>query len=105
MRLGKKHFCAFLLMAILPFSELSASEQLPTIAIIIDDMGHNYRTGYELAHLPYPITLVFPYLAVVSRKSLAELAVWRKTKKLCFTSQWKTLSGFHLGNGCPDSKA
>jgi polysaccharide deacetylase 2 family uncharacterized protein YibQ len=46
--------------------DVKASEhpdaQPPTIAIIIDDMGHNLEEGERLARLNYPITLAFlPY--------------------------------------------
>lgn len=46
--------------------DVKASEhpdaQPPTIAIIIDDMGHNLEEGERLARLDYPITLAFlPY--------------------------------------------
>lgn len=45
----------------------------PTIALIIDDIGHNYRNGADLAEMPYPLTLAFlPQRRHTKR--LAELA-------------------------------
>jgi polysaccharide deacetylase 2 family uncharacterized protein YibQ len=46
----------FMLLSSLLFAE---QRQSPTIAIIIDDMGHHYEHGVSLINLPYPLTLSF----------------------------------------------
>lgn len=75
----------------------AASEQQPTIAIIIDDMGHNYRTGYELAALPFPITLSF----LPGRRftqPLAEFAA-AQNKEIMLHVPMENTQGISLGTG------
>ncbi len=69
----------------------------PTIAIIVDDMGHHYRHGRELIELPFPITLAF----LPGRKhteALSELA-HEHGKEIMLHAPMQTITGFQLGHG------
>ncbi|TNC81051.1 MAG: hypothetical protein C9356_10640 [Oleiphilus sp.] len=86
---------AVLLLTVRPAD--AASQQQPTIAIIIDDMGHNYQTGYELAALPYPITLSF----LPGRRftlALAEFAA-SQNKEIMLHVPMENTQGIALGIG------
>ncbi len=69
----------------------------PTIAIIVDDMGHHLRHGRELIELPYPLTLAF----LPNRKhtrTLSELA-HQRGKEIMLHAPMETVGGFQLGPG------
>tara|TARA_R110002167_G_scaffold136291_11_gene322982 strand:+ start:207 stop:1079 length:873 start_codon:yes stop_codon:yes gene_type:complete len=73
------------------------TKQTPTIAIIIDDMGHSYDQGVELINLPFPLTLSFlperPYT-----KKLIEMANFHK-KEIMLHAPMQNSMGFGLGFG------
>ncbi|WP_157678145.1 divergent polysaccharide deacetylase family protein [Oleiphilus messinensis] len=53
-------FCQIItLTGLLPCISIAGEWPLPTIAIIIDDMGNHQQIGAELATLPFPLTLSF----------------------------------------------
>ncbi len=69
----------------------------PTIAIIIDDMGHNLEEGRRLIELEQPITLAFlPY-----RRHTTELAnqAYRKQKEIMLHAPMANTHNFGLGAG------
>ncbi len=69
----------------------------PTIAIIIDDMGHNLTEGRRLIGLEQPITLAFlPY-----RRHTAELAehAYRKQKEIMLHAPMANTRNIGLGPG------
>lgn len=69
----------------------------PTIAIIIDDMGHNLREGERLIALDQPITLAFlPYRRFT--RSLAESA-HRRNKEIMLHAPMANTHNFDLGPG------
>ncbi|WP_411722666.1 divergent polysaccharide deacetylase family protein [Marinobacter sp. F4216] len=70
---------------------------LPTIAIIIDDMGHNREQGERLANMEQPLTLAFlPFRR--HTVSLAELA-HRQRKEIMLHSPMANTRNFSLGAG------
>ena len=76
---------------------LAQSVMSPTIAIIIDDMGHSYRNGADLAELPYPLTLSF----LPGRRytnELVELALVYE-KEIMLHVPMENKKGFALGKG------
>lgn len=92
---------ATLIAALLATSPVVAGEhegQLPpTIAIIIDDMGHNLVEGERLIALDQPITLAFlPYRRYTTR--LAELA-HQKHKEIMLHAPMANTRHFGLGPG------
>ncbi len=72
-------------------------EQAPTIAIIIDDMGHSYEQGVELINLPFPLTLSFlperPFT-----KRLIEMANFHQ-KEIMLHSPMQNSMDYDLGYG------
>lgn len=83
-----------LLGSSLTFAE---QEQPPTIAIIIDDMGHNYEQGVQLIHLPYPLTLSFlPNRPYTGR--LIEMAHFHQ-KEIMLHAPMQNSLGIGLGYG------
>lgn len=69
----------------------------PTIAIIIDDMGHNLHEGERLANLDQPLTLAFlPYRRHTD--SLARLAHSRN-KEIMLHAPMANTRNFSLGPG------
>ena len=92
---------ATLIIALLATSPVVAGEhegQLPpTIAIIIDDMGHNLVEGERLIALDQPITLAFlPYRRYTTR--LAELA-HQKHKEIMLHAPMANTRNIGLGPG------
>lgn len=94
---------ATLIIALLATSPVVAGEherqrQLPpTIAIIIDDMGHNLQEGERLIALDQPITLAFlPYRRYTTR--LAELA-HQKHKEIMLHAPMANTRNIGLGPG------
>ena len=92
---------ATLIAALLATSPVVAGEhegQLPpTIAIIIDDMGHNLVEGERLIALDQPITLAFlPYRRYTTR--LAELA-HQKHKEIMLHAPMANTRNIGLGPG------
>lgn len=99
---GFKLLWFFLCMLLTPFSKAdiepeSSFDHLPTIAIIIDDMGHSYDQGVELINLPFPLTLSFlperPYT-----KRLIEMANFHR-KEIMLHAPMQNSMGFGLGYG------
>lgn len=69
----------------------------PTIAIIIDDMGHSLHEGKRLANLDQPLTLAFlPYRRHTD--TLARLA-YRKNKEIMLHAPMANMRNFGLGPG------
>ncbi len=69
----------------------------PTIAIIIDDMGHNLEEGERLARIEQPLTLAFlPYRR--HTVSLAKLA-HRQQKEIMLHAPMANTRDFALGPG------
>jgi len=69
----------------------------PTIAIIIDDMGHSLHEGKRLANLDQPLTLAFlPYRRHTD--TLARLA-YRKNKEIMLHAPMANTRSFGLGPG------
>ncbi|MDN6319941.1 MAG: divergent polysaccharide deacetylase family protein [Marinobacter sp.] len=69
----------------------------PTIAIIIDDMGHNLHEGERLANLDQPLTLAFlPYRRHTD--TLARLAHSR-SKEIMLHAPMANTRNFSLGQG------
>lgn len=78
-------------------AEPTASSMPPTIAIIIDDMGHNLHEGRRLANMDQPLTLAFlPYRRHTD--SLARLA-HRKHKEIMLHAPMANTHNFGLGQG------
>tara|TARA_R110001592_G_scaffold7126_1_gene40137 strand:- start:3179 stop:4051 length:873 start_codon:yes stop_codon:yes gene_type:complete len=78
-------------------SALADFNQTPTIAIIIDDMGHSYDQGVELINLPYPITLSFlPERPFTNR--LIEMANFHH-KEIMLHAPMQNSMGYDLGYG------
>ena len=78
-------------------AEPTASSMPPTIAIIIDDMGHNLHEGRRLANMDQPLTLAFlPYRPHTD--SLARLA-HRKHKEIMLHAPMANTHNFGLGQG------
>jgi len=87
----------YLLLAFLSSSAFAASSNQPTIAIIIDDIGHSFQQGYELATMPYPLTLSF----LPGRKhsqTLADIAAAEQKEIMLHVPMENTL-GISLGHG------
>lgn len=69
----------------------------PTIAIIIDDMGHNLYEGRRLAQMEQPLTLAFlPFLK--NTVPLAKLA-FQKDKEIMLHAPMANTRNFGLGPG------
>lgn len=69
----------------------------PTIAIIIDDMGHNLEEGERLAQMAQPLTLAFlPYRR--HTVPLAKLA-YRQHKEIMLHAPMANTRNFDLGPG------
>ncbi|PSF08952.1 hypothetical protein C7H08_07535 [Marinobacter halophilus] len=79
-------------------SDPPASQQFPpTIAIIIDDMGHNRYEGERLAQMDQPLTLAFlPYLR--HTVPLAKLA-YQQNKEIMLHAPMANTRNFGLGQG------
>ncbi len=74
-----------------------AGQVPPTIAIIIDDMGHNLHEGTRLANLEQPVTLAFlPYRR--HTVPLAKLA-HQKQKEIMLHAPMANTRNFGLGPG------
>ncbi|MBO6851906.1 MAG: divergent polysaccharide deacetylase family protein [Marinobacter sp.] len=74
-----------------------AGQVPPTIAIIIDDMGHNLQEGTRLANLEQPVTLAFlPYRR--HTVPLAKLA-HQKQKEIMLHDPMANTRNFGLGPG------
>ena len=72
-------------------------DQQPTIAIIIDDMGHSYDHGVELINLPFPLTLSFlPDRRFTNR--LIEMANFHR-KEIMLHVPMQNSMGYDLGYG------
>ena len=73
------------------------TKQMPTIAIIIDDMGHSYEQGVKLINLPFPLTLSFlperPFT-----KRLVEMAYFHQ-KEIMLHAPMQNSMGYNLGFG------
>lgn len=89
---------ALLCLALLAIAfEARAEKVPPTIAIIIDDMGHNAELGERLARMDYPLTLAFlPYRRHTDR--LARLA-HQHNKEIMLHAPMANTVGFGLGAG------
>jgi len=75
----------------------ATSDVPPTIAIIIDDMGHNLHEGKRLANLDQPLTLAFlPYRRHTD--ALARLAHSR-SKEIMLHAPMANTRNFSLGPG------
>lgn len=80
-----------------PGSTAAAGSLPPTIAIIIDDMGHNLEEGERLARIEQPLTLAFlPYRR--HTVSLAKLA-HRQQKEIMLHAPMANTRDFALGPG------
>ncbi|MBW7471044.1 divergent polysaccharide deacetylase family protein [Marinobacter sp. F4218] len=80
-----------------PDKETAGSSVLPTIAIIIDDMGHNLQEGERLAQMDQPLTLAFlPYRRYTV--PLAKLA-HRRHKEIMLHAPMANTRNFELGPG------
>lgn len=80
-----------------PSDRTGAGSVLPTIAIIIDDMGHNLAEGERLARMEQPLTLAFlPYRR--HTVSLAKLA-HRERKEIMLHAPMANTRNFALGPG------
>ena len=76
---------------------MAEQHQTPTIAIIIDDMGHSYEHGVQLINLPYPLTLSFlPNRRFTPR--LVEMANFHG-KEIMLHAPMQNSLGFGLGYG------
>lgn len=89
-----------LLLALSPNAVIASEQgepQQPTIAIIIDDMGHNQHEGERLAKLDQPLTLAFlPYRRYTV--SLAKLA-HAQSKEIMLHAPMANTRNFSLGPG------
>ncbi|AOY90382.1 hypothetical protein BKP64_18725 [Marinobacter salinus] len=75
----------------------AATSLPPTIAIIIDDMGHNLEEGERLARMDQPLTLAFlPYRR--HTVPLAQMA-WRQHKEIMLHAPMANTRNFGLGPG------
>ena len=75
----------------------SPRELPPTIAIIIDDMGHNLHEGRRLANMDQPLTLAFlPYRRFTEQ--LANLA-HQQNKEIMLHAPMANTQNFSLGAG------
>ena len=86
-----------MLLSWLPLHVLADSTPLPTIAIIIDDVGHHYQNGTDLINLPYPLTLAF----LPGRKytqALSEMASLGN-KEVMLHAPMENIQGLDLGFG------
>lgn len=88
----------FLITTLASISIVKADiKQAPTIAIIIDDMGHSYESGVELINLPFPLTLSFlperPFT-----KRLIEMANFHQ-KEIMLHAPMQNSMGYDLGYG------
>lgn len=92
-----KVFFCFLFFISLPLQLKADATQAPTIAIIIDDMGHSYDQGVELINLPFPLTLSFlperPFT-----KRLIEMANFHQ-KEIMLHAPMQNSMGVSLGFG------
>lgn len=88
---------SLLLLAWLLLPTLPRAEELPTIAIIIDDMGNQYDTGTRLIALPFPLTLSF----LPQRRFTQQLSEQAHTagKELMLHAPMENSHGFGLGPG------
>ncbi|MGO1462638.1 MAG: divergent polysaccharide deacetylase family protein [Marinobacter sp.] len=78
-------------------AEPANREVPPTIAIIIDDMGHNLHEGERLANLDQPLTLAFlPYRRHTD--TLARLA-HNRSKEIMLHAPMANTRNFSLGPG------
>ncbi|MDX1452055.1 MAG: divergent polysaccharide deacetylase family protein [Oleiphilaceae bacterium] len=96
--MGKAHSLVLFLFVLLctPLTQADSIRQ-PTIAIIVDDMGHHYRHGRELIELPYPLTLAFlPHRK--HTEALSKLA-HEHGKEIMLHAPMQTIDGIRLGDG------
>lgn len=97
-----KAVASLLALALLAVANLAAAEPEkqalpPTIAIIIDDMGHSLHEGRRLANLDQPLTLAFlPYRRHTD--ALARLA-HRHNKEIMLHAPMANTRNFGLGPG------
>lgn len=99
-KLSKGRFltaCASLLSLFGSAQTLAESVPQPTIAIIIDDLGHNYQSGAELVRFPYPLTLAF----LPGRRFTLDLAQLAKDhdKEIMLHLPMENTLGYALGKG------
>ncbi len=86
-----------MLAALTSIHSKAEQKQMPTIAIIIDDMGHSYEPGVALINLPYPLTLSFlPNRRFTNR--LVEMANFHG-KEIMLHAPMQNSLGFGLGYG------
>ena len=87
-----------MLLALSPFVAAQPEEhQPPTIAIIIDDMGHNLHEGERLARMEQPLTLAFlPFRR--HTVPLAKLA-HKKQKEIMLHAPMANTRNYGLGPG------
>jgi uncharacterized protein len=69
----------------------------PTIAIIIDDMGHHQQRGQRLVDMPHPMTFAF----LPGRKHTQSLAkrAYQSGKEVMLHAPMETEHGYDLGAG------
>jgi polysaccharide deacetylase 2 family uncharacterized protein YibQ len=74
-----------------------AATPYPTIAIIIDDMGHHHKKGLLLVDMPHPMTFAF----LPGRKHTQRLAklAYQSGKEIMLHAPMETEHGFDLGKG------
>lgn len=97
---GTVFYCNWVLLIIFGACSsitIAGTHQQPTIAIVVDDMGNNYKNGAALAKLPFPLTLSFlpkrPYT-----KKLTKLAE-EHHKEIMLHSPMENSLGIKLGSG------
>ena len=96
---------AFGLSILLAFSVSSAhaeSVRQPSIAIVIDDLGHHLERGITLVDLPYPLTLSF----LPARKYTTQLAKRANLfgKEVMLHAPMENSRQFNLGYGALTSE-
>lgn len=87
------------LASIIPKQAISAKSIAitPTIAIIIDDMGHHQKRGQLLVDMPHPMTFAF----LPGRKHTQSLAkrAYQSGKEVMLHAPMETEHGYDLGAG------
>ena len=88
---------SLIMLILISTTVLAEQRQAPTIAIIIDDMGHSYEQGVELINMPFPLTLSFlPNRRFTQR--LVEMANFHG-KEIMLHAPMQNSLGFGLGYG------
>ena len=90
-------YCLLLSLFIIPSPLKAEKVQLPTIAIIIDDMGNNLPNGEAISRLPFPLTLSFLPKRPHTLK-LIKLAQ-QHNKEIMLHSPMENSLGIDLGSG------